>query len=315
MQQMTAIVSKRPVLYGLLSLFAIWTLALVYPGTVFERYNVHASSASKTSPGGNGQSSDQTILPDNATIKDKVAMITDTLWTPRLLPLILHYHAVLGSSWPIVFFTSQEMYDEHLSPTANETSASWQDAVDSGAISVRMIDSRFTLTSREGVNDYLADAWLWEQLAPAKNVLVFQADSMICANSPVSADEFLQYGFVGATFSKTQPLFNGGLSMRNRELLLDIIREDDWPAYKKSKTNGAGEDLFFSRKSKARGANLPNYEAALRFAQTYPGKHLETGVKPLGYHKVHKVAPSWIPRIREWCPEIDLAAAGVLAQP
>ncbi|KAG7135842.1 hypothetical protein HYQ45_018887 [Verticillium longisporum] len=185
-------------------------------------------------------------------IKDKVATITDTLFTPHLIPLILYHHAVLGTSWPIVFFTSQTTYDEHLSPNASSpsTSATWRRAVDAGTIETRIVSPEFNLTTRKGVNLYFSHPWLWEQLAPAKHVLVFQADAILCANAHQTVDDFLQYDFIGAPLNDTRKVYNGGLSLRNRSMLLEVLHEgNDWRKdwnTKGTEYGGHGEDYWMS---------------------------------------------------------------------
>ncbi|KAF3352426.1 hypothetical protein VdG1_09113 [Verticillium dahliae VDG1] len=215
---------------------------------------------------------------DGILIKDKVATITDTLFTPHLVPLILYYHAVLGPSWPIVFFTSQTTYDEHLSPNASSsaTSATWRRAVDAGSIETRIVAPEFNLTTRKAVNLYFSHPWLWEQLAPAKHVLVFQADAIMCANAAQTVDDFLQ----------------------------------DWNT-KGTEYGGHGKDYWMSIMMRERHANLPSIETALGFARQLPW-HMDRPGRPVGYHRVYKEDKTRVPEARKWCPEIDLSSPGML---
>lgn len=144
--------------------------------------------------------------------------------------------------------------------------------------------------------------------------IILQADAMICGNSHRIVDEWLQYDFVGAPLSRdSQPKkFNGGLSLRNRTMILDILSEgNSWEEETNAKTFTHGEDAWFSQKMEARGANLPNRYESLQFAcQGY--EHWDTFKEPLGFHKVHKKIPDRIHEIMEWCPEIALAGPGTL---
>ena len=181
---------------------------------------------------------------------------------------------------------------------------------------MRTIPDEFDLAHRNGVNIYLSRPWLWEQLAPAQHVLIFQADSMICANSHHTADDFLEWDFIGAPLSGSEPIFNGGLSLRNRTMMLDILNEgNNW---EEETASGAwtmgGEDVWFSRKMQERGANLPSWDGgkALEFSCQFEW-HMNGGKRePLGYHKVHKNVPGRLGEISKWCPEISLAEAGIL---
>jgi hypothetical protein len=248
-------------------------------------------------------------------IVDKVATISDSKYTPNLVPLILHFHAVLGPEWPIVFFTTPEVMAQ-IEPPASEnatTPAAWKRAVDTGAIAIRHIPSEYDMSNRTDVNKYLTRPWLWEQLAPAKHVLVFQADAMICANAPRSVESFFKWDLIGGWVRPKD--FNGGLSLRNREILLDILYESTW-----EEDIAAGrirptteEDAWTSGRFKNKSASLPDKEEALQFALQYDWQ-IEASRTPLGYHKVHKKIQKSqnMEKIVAWCPEIALARPGSL---
>ena len=179
---------------------------------------------------------------------------------------------------------------------------------------MRTIPDQFDLTSRNGVNIYLSRPWLWEQLAPAQHVLVFQADAMLCANSYRTVEDFLEWDFIGAGLGAPK-LYNGGLCLRNRTMILDILREgNNWEEETKSgKWTMGGEDAWFSAKMDHRGAHLPEDNVALEFACEFDWQ-LNEPRTPLGFHKVHKRAPKKVDEIAKWCPEIALAAAGNLGE-
>ncbi|KAJ9132438.1 Formate dehydrogenase [Pleurostoma richardsiae] len=250
-------------------------------------------------------------------IGDKVAVLTDTEYTPRLIPLILHYHAILGPDWPIVFFTSEETLNEHLRPELENGSAFWRSAVEAGRIQLRVIQPEFDLKSRDGVNVYLSRPWLWEELTPARHVLVFQTDAILCANARRRIDDFLEWDFIGAPLTQNldDRYFNGGLSLRNRTMMLDILREGN--SYEEESNSGewppgkGGEDVWFSHKMRLRGGNLPEHSIAMQFSCEYVW-HINQEKAPLGYHKIHKAAGSKLGEVAGWCPEISLTAAGKL---
>ncbi len=179
---------------------------------------------------------------------------------------------------------------------------------------MRIIPDEFNLTSRDGVNVYLSRPWLWEQLAPAQHVLIFQADAILCANAHRSVDDFLEWDLIGAPMSESGGWFNGGLSLRNRTMILDILKEgNNWEEETKSRVwTWGGEDAWFSRKMDARRAHLPGPAEALQFAHEFEW-NINKQKEPLGYHKVHKNAPNKLDEIAQWCPEIALAAPGLLA--
>ncbi|RFU27837.1 hypothetical protein B7463_g8493, partial [Scytalidium lignicola] len=299
-------VSKRVLI------IALAVLALIY------FFKLTSSDAFQINPQTllNTVSSDKNAASTNThdLITNKVAVITDTQYSPRLVPLILHYHAVLGPDWPIVFYTSEETLEKHFNPESANTSAIWNRAVQDGSIQIRPVPAEFNLTSRDGVNIYLSRPWLWEQLAPAQHVLVFQTDAILCGNSYRTMDDFLEWDFIGAPIHDKEHLYNGGLSLRNRTMLLDILNDGgNWEEETKSgKWTMGGEDVWFSKRMDQRGAHLPSNSVGLTFACEYSW-NFHGRMEPLGFHKVHKNAADKLEEIADWCPEIALAAPGKLA--
>ncbi|CZR51604.1 uncharacterized protein PAC_01481 [Phialocephala subalpina] len=54
---------------------------------------------------------------------------------------------------------------------------------------------------------------------------MFQADSVICANSPHTIDDFTDYDFIAAPYDRwVGEDTNDGLSLRNRTTTLDIVK-------------------------------------------------------------------------------------------
>ena len=80
-----------------------------------------------------------------------------------------------------------------------------------------------TFPNHNSVSVFLTSPWFWEQFEPAHRVLIFQADSILCSNSKLSVDDFLEFDLAGAPIA---PQFgrgyNGGLSLRNPKLMLDV---------------------------------------------------------------------------------------------
>ncbi|KAF3189929.1 hypothetical protein TWF788_009914 [Orbilia oligospora] len=247
-------------------------------------------------------------------ISSKVAAIADTSFSPQHVPLVMHFSGVLGPEWPIVYYTSRETYDAYLKPGVANVSRVWTRALDEGRIQVRFLPDKFEMTSRTGVNGFLADKWMWEDLAPAKHVLIFQADAIICGNAHKTVDDFLEWDFIGATLAPEGRMYNGGLSLRNRDTVMKILNEHNYEEDLKAKLfKFEGEDVWYSKHMDLMGAKLPSNEVALEFACEYHF-HIQAQKQPMGYHKVHKAAPSKIGEIAEWCPEIHLAAPGKLGK-
>lgn len=141
-----------------------------------------------------------------------------------------------------------------------------------------------TFNDHNSVSEFLTGPWLWEELAPAEHVLVFQADSILCANSETRVDDFLHYDFVRAPIAVPEvgdsghgEGVNGGLSLRNRSMILDIVKNSNWSLEMVDGTilhDGCSttkpclmfEDQWFYHKMKELGGRLPTKEVAMKFS-------------------------------------------------
>jgi len=257
-------------------------------------------------------------------IKDKVAVILEDRNLTHLMPLMMHFSSVLGPTWPIVLFTSHN--------ATLSTSAPFKRAVADSRILIKYIPEGTKLKTSHAVSSFLTRPWFWEQLAPSKHVLLFQADSILCANSPIRVDDFLEYDMVGAPIGAFWGEgFNGGLSLRNRNMILDILKFANWTTEKDEYSNKVKawkeqlkadgkdvpdgdtmpgvvavdmEDQWFYQKMKAQGGKFPSEELAKTFA-------VETIDYdwPLGYHQVQRYYggnQDRMAHIDKWCPEHHL---------
>ncbi|KAL8728020.1 MAG: hypothetical protein Q9166_005691 [cf. Caloplaca sp. 2 TL-2023] len=241
----------------------------------------------------------------------KAAVIIEGRPSANLVPLILHFSSVLGPEWPIKVLHTAENRDLF------SISPAFQRQTSSGHITLQQLPSNVTLTDHVAVGRFFTQPWLWHQLAPYKHLLLFQTDSILCANSPRTVEDFLEYDFVGAPISRTYGTgMNGGLSLRNREKMLEVVDhfnftgdpadgskfEDQWFFYKLQK-------LPLGPNSEP-GVNLPSPEVAATFS-------VETiwHDQPFGLHQV----PRWQSRHRKelekWCPEYLLAGPAGFCQP
>ncbi|KAI9832076.1 MAG: hypothetical protein M1826_002404 [Phylliscum demangeonii] len=242
----------------------------------------------------------------SAPASNKVAAIIETRPLDNVIPLILHFGAVLGPDWPIVVFTLPEAMGHFFN-----SSSAFRRQVAAQRVSVRALPADAVFSTRGGVSKFLTQAWVWEQLAPARHVLLFQADSIVCSNAPVAIDDFLSYDFVGAPIAPQYGRgYNGGLSLRSRELVLQIVRNASWeqelaaaqPAGGKvHEWNIAFEDQWFVMKMAEMGpdrARLPSEEVAKTFA-------VETIAyeRPLGYHQATRWQQPNLQAIEKYCPE------------
>lgn len=218
------------------------------------------------------------------------AVIIETSIIATLVPIILHFSSVLGPAWGITLFTLEATWIEPLSPA-------FQRALKSGRIEVRFLPKDAELTSSYGVSVFLTRPWIWEQLLSAERILLFQADSILCTKSQQAVEDFFKYDFVGAPIdSKYGQGYNGGLSIRNPRLFLEVVKETDF-----STSEDEFEDQFFYKKLKEKNADMPIEEVAKTFSvETI---YYET---PLGYHQPQRWQASNMEAIETWCPEVKM---------
>ncbi|KAG0651558.1 hypothetical protein D0Z07_1856 [Hyphodiscus hymeniophilus] len=157
----------------------------------------------------------------NITTSSKVAVIVETRGSGNIVPLVLHFSSVLGPSWPIVIYTSSENFGSF------STSAALHRYQIIGRVVVRSLAEGVWFPNWDSVSGFLTTSWLWEDLAPAEHVLLFQSDSVLCSAAVRSVEDFFEYDYIGAPIHPTWGAgFNGGLSLRRRSTILKVLT--DW---------------------------------------------------------------------------------------
>lgn len=236
------------------------------------------------------------------------AVILETRENNNLVPLLLHFAGVLGPTWPITLYTTLL--------TAEKFAASIVLSRMEHQIEIRVLPEGTDISNHDSISAFLTKAWFWESLAPASHVLMFQSDSIICSNSEVDINDFLQYDFVGAPIAAGSGRgFNGGLSLRNREKMLEVIRDHDWQKEHTDAHEGDDayndryEDQWFVERLKALpNSRIPSEDEAKSFA-------VETvwSDQTLGFHQLHRWQPSRVEEVEKWCPELKLTIGGAFA--
>lgn len=214
---------------------------------------------------------------------------TEARSTKRLLPVLGNFITNLSSKWRFVV---------HLSP-GNEAAllnaSFWGDYVACGRISIRPATE--VKKYPHDYNKLLLSKNFWQDL-PGEHILIFQTDSVLCHASPRKIEDFLQYDYVGAPWAGV-PGFNGGLSLRKRSVMLDLLSRANEVKANASQLN---EDQWFCKALLQLGAMLPDVETAKRFA-------VETiyYAQPLGVHNVGTmtayIGKSQVQKLQQYCPE------------
>ncbi|TGO11142.1 hypothetical protein BTUL_0116g00060 [Botrytis tulipae] len=189
--------------------------------------------------------------------QSKVALLIENRVNPILSPLMLHFMSVVPPDWRFRFMGSLE------SVALMNTSRAIRQHVKSGKLDLTYIPANMSTGSQEEVSRFLTNLWLYETvLQPAEWLLVFQTDSMLCANSRQSLNNWLDYDWVGAPWNPNGKFGgNGGLSLRRVSAIVDVLRNqvrvDDSEA----------EDVWLTDRLGHRpGAKLANGTTSLTFS-------------------------------------------------
>ncbi|RDW65056.1 hypothetical protein BP6252_10707 [Coleophoma cylindrospora] len=270
----------------------------------------------------------------------KVAFLVENRPNPILAPLILHFMSVVPPDWRFHFMGSLD------SVALVNDSLAIQHQVQIGKLDLTYIPSNMSTENQEMISRFLTNLWLYETLLhPAEWLLVFQTDSMLCANSRQSLNSWLEYDWVGAPWHPTSRFGgNGGLSLRRVSAIIDVLKNQE------RELNGLPEDVWLTDRLGHRpNAKLANGTASITFSgENIPGQgeivksagsakagathfgdvagELVKGVddwragfyEPMGYHTGgsgrYLSHPIWgTPQLRkhiwEYCPEVKMTLA------
>jgi hypothetical protein len=289
----------RPVALASISCVVVFLLTAYWWRTTSDDNGAHRSISTLLAP----LSSLSTAPAYTFAGRDRVAVIIETRPLRTLIPLILHFASVLGPEWPILFFTRAPAI--RALEAFGGGSQPFKRMVKSGQVKIIELPSDSYLKNYLGISHFLASRWFWDQMGPAEHMLLFQTDSILCANSERRVEDFFEYDFVGAAHPYTREAFNGGLSLRNVSLSRHIVTTYDiLDDIGKGSDFGLFEDVWFWDKMKKLGARFPTRERASEFVVDY-----EWGERPMGYHGINKGAhEDRLKEIYSWCPEAVLGA-------
>lgn len=187
----------------------------------------------------------------------KVALLIENRPNPILAPLMLHFMSVVPPDWRFRFMGSIESV-EHINQ-----SVAIREHVTAGKLDLTYIPSNMSTSGQEMISRFLTNLWLYETvLQPAEWLLVFQTDSMLCANSPHNINDYLEYDWIGAPWNPNARWGgNGGLSIRRVSAMIDVLREQ-------VRVDGSEpEDVWLAERLAHRpGARVANGTVSLTFS-------------------------------------------------
>jgi hypothetical protein len=234
----------------------------------------------------------------------KLAFLVETRPLPHLPFLFIHMTSLMPPEWTFKFMGSPGPTGsiEHL-----RSSPAIRHLESISKLEILPLPSNYSLSNRETISQMFTDCHLYNTiLAPAEHLLVFQPDSIFCANSPRTINDFLEWDWIGAPWSTTaQYGGNGGLSLRRVSKILHVLSTQT-----RQYNDGALEDLWLTDRLKdLEGAHMPNATISKSFSVESVWDK-----QPLGYHVgwlgVHH-EQIWdedgqVEHIMKYCPEVKM---------
>ncbi|KAK6611088.1 hypothetical protein H4I96_02686 [Botrytis cinerea] len=238
--------------------------------------------------------------------QSKVALLIENRVNPILSPLVLHFMSVVPPEWRFRFMGSLE------SVAHMNASRAIRQHVKSGKLDLTYIPANMSTGSQEEISRFLTNLWLYETvLQPAEWLLVFQTDSMLCANSRQSLNNWLDYDWVGAPWNPNGKFGgNGGLSLRRVSTIIDILRNQVRVDDSEAEDVGQGERVA-AEKKKGKGADGTKAGGLIKGIDDWRDGFYE----PMGYHTggsgvtLHAGiwgTPEKRKHIWDYCPEVKM---------
>ncbi len=177
--------------------------------------------------------------------------------------------------------------------------------VRSGSIGGLVENGRVVLTplstNRLEASEYnalLLSLRFWEHVRAAGSVFLFQTDSLVCTQSPWSVEDFLDFAYIGAGWSRRRPIGLvadggvGGSTLRHKPTLMECLRRfppDAWPG---------GEDGYYAFHLDLMGARIGRGVECERFCTQSAFRE-----RSLCCHKPSLLGAHDRERFRAYCPE------------
>ncbi|PVH69300.1 hypothetical protein DL98DRAFT_522270 [Cadophora sp. DSE1049] len=232
----------------------------------------------------------------------KLAFLVETRPLPHLPALFAHMTNLVPPEWRFHFMGSPEAITFM---RGNPFIARLETA---GKIIITGIPGNYSMAGRQEISQMFTDPYLYtHHLAPAEHLLVFQPDSIICAKSPKTVNDFLEWDYIGAPWGPESKFGgNGGLSLRRVSRILMVLERE-----RREMGHIQMEDEWLGvRMNKLPGAHMANATVSKTFS-------VEANVwdeSPMGYHVgwmgVHH-GQLWdneekVAHIMDYCPEVKM---------
>ncbi|OIW34071.1 hypothetical protein CONLIGDRAFT_652440 [Coniochaeta ligniaria NRRL 30616] len=172
--------------------------------------------------------------PRDAYNSSKVALLIEPRPLPHLVPQILHMISVVPPDWRFVFIGS----NLSVVTVARAYATKHQQVI--GKLDLMVLPEPWEIESKEKVYRLLTDMRFYDEFLPGVEwLLKYESDSILCANSEESLNDWLDWHWAGAPRTPDDRFSgNGGLSLRRVSAIRRVLNfqarynntqpEDEW---------------------------------------------------------------------------------------
>lgn len=231
----------------------------------------------------------------------RVAMIIEMRHIPHLAALLVYFIGTLPPAWIVQLVGNEEAF------ASVKKSSALSGAIQSGKLVLRDLPPYYEVATGELLSITLTNLTFYtEFVRPAEWLLIFQTDSIICAASNQSIDDWVEKGYdwAGAPWSLDMKGGNGGFSLRHVPPIVELLKNPS--NARPTHADMAFEDFWLS----SRLENLPSPLEMSTFSVESVYNE-----QPLGYHLrgsgILIDSEIWSNETRkrqifDYCPEVKL---------
>ncbi|TVY31922.1 hypothetical protein LSUB1_G007248 [Lachnellula subtilissima] len=200
----------------------------------------------------------------------KVALLIEGRPIPHLVPQLLHMISVVPPDWRFKFIGTNK------SVMSVSRSFATQHQALNGKLDLVVLPKPWKVDSKEDVYRLLTDLRFYnDHLSEVEWMLKFESDSIMCANSGDTLDDWLHYDWAGAPRSKDDRFAgNGGLSLRRISTVKRIL------GFQSRYNDTEPEDEWFGKRITV----LPGAKVASGTEENHLSVEDTWFEKPMGYH-------------------------------
>ncbi|ORY70002.1 uncharacterized protein BCR38DRAFT_97371 [Pseudomassariella vexata] len=230
----------------------------------------------------------------------KIALLVEPRPIPHLVPQILHMINVVPPDWRFVFIGS----NQSVVSVGRAYATKHQQFI--GKLDLMVLPEPWEINDKEKVYRTLTDIRFYDEFLPGVEwILKYEHDSIMCANSQESLNDWLHWDWAGAPRHENDRFSgNGGLSLRKVSAIRRIL------AFQQRLNDTQPEDEWFGgRVWTLPGANVAQGEKGqLAVEDVYIKNPIGFHVRDGGANMADGVWKSYAQRkeIFEYCPELSV---------